>query len=122
MRSKEGESVMGMAPCSRKMRALDVLIQQVASFDTLVLIRGESGSGKEVVARKIHEYSDRAGNPFIPVNCGAIPADLLESELFGHVRGAFSGAVNERSGKFELADGGTRRWVAEESEALEEEE
>ena len=107
MRSKEGESVMGMAPCSRKMRALDVLIQQVASFDTLVLIRGESGSGKEVVARKIHEYSDRAGNPFIPVNCGAIPADLLESELFGHEKGAFTGAVATRKGRFEMAESGT---------------
>ena len=107
MESKEGVSAGGIAPCSRTMRALDVLIQQVASFDTLVLIRGESGSGKEVVARKIHEYSDRAGKPFIPVNCGAIPADLLESELFGHEKGAFTGAVATRKGRFEMAEGGT---------------
>ncbi len=92
---------------SRLMRALEVLIQQVAGFDTLVLIRGESGSGKEVVARKIHQYSDRADKPFVPVNCGAIPADLLESELFGHEKGAFTGAIANRQGRFEMAEGGT---------------
>lgn len=92
---------------SRTMRALDILIKQVAEFDTLVLIRGESGSGKEVVARKIHQCSDRANQPFVPVNCGAIPADLLESELFGHEKGAFTGAVASRQGRFEMAEGGT---------------
>ena len=96
----------GPAP-SRIMRALDILIKQVAEFDTLVLIRGESGSGKEVVARKIHQCSDRADKPFIPVNCGAIPADLLESELFGHEKGAFTGAIASRQGRFEMAEGGT---------------
>ncbi|WP_296436463.1 sigma-54 dependent transcriptional regulator [Zhongshania sp.] len=92
---------------SKAMRDLDELISQVSSFDTLVLIRGESGSGKEVVARRIHEASSRAGKAFIPVNCGAIPADLLESELFGHEKGAFTGAIATRQGRFELAEGGT---------------
>ena len=81
---------------SSAMTALDALIKQVAGFNTLVLIRGESGSGKEVVARRIHSTSSRAEMPFVPVNCGAIPADLLESELFGHEKGAFTGAVATR--------------------------
>lgn len=99
--------VAGKTMESVAMRGLDELISQVSSFDTLVLIRGESGSGKEVVARRIHEASPRAGNAFIPVNCGAIPADLLESELFGHEKGAFTGAIATRQGRFELAEGGT---------------
>lgn len=89
------------------MRQLKTLIEQVSAFDTLVLIRGESGSGKEVVARELHQRSPRANKPFIPVNCGAIPADLLESELFGHEKGAFTGAVASRKGRFEMAEGGT---------------
>ncbi len=89
------------------MRQVEELVQQVAAFDTLVLIRGESGSGKEVVARKIHQASSRASRPFVPVNCGAIPADLLESELFGHEKGAFTGAIATRKGRFEMAEGGT---------------
>ncbi|RNL64777.1 sigma-54-dependent Fis family transcriptional regulator [Zhongshania marina] len=89
------------------MRDLDELISQVSTFDTLVLIRGESGSGKEVVARRIHDASPRASKAFVPVNCGAIPADLLESELFGHEKGAFTGAIATRQGRFELAEGGT---------------
>lgn len=92
---------------SAAMRDLDELISQVSTFDTLVLIRGESGSGKEVVARRIHNASPRAGKAFVPVNCGAIPADLLESELFGHEKGAFTGAIATRQGRFELAEGGT---------------
>ncbi|MFQ3199513.1 MAG: sigma-54 specific flagellar transcriptional regulator A [Zhongshania sp.] len=92
---------------SRVMRDLDALISQVATFDTLVLIRGESGSGKEVVARRIHSGSPRTSKVFVPVNCGAIPADLLESELFGHEKGAFTGAIATRQGRFELAEGGT---------------
>jgi len=92
---------------SEPMQALDELINQVSGFNTLVLIRGESGSGKEVVARRIHAASDRAAKPFVPVNCGAIPADLLESELFGHEKGAFTGAVATRKGRFEMAEGGT---------------
>ena len=83
------------------------LISQVAQHDTLVLIQGESGSGKEVVARSVHNASLRRDRPFVPVNCGAIPADLLESELFGHEKGAFTGAISARKGRFELAEGGT---------------
>jgi sigma-54 specific flagellar transcriptional regulator A len=92
---------------SRAMRAVHRLIEQVAPFDTNVLILGESGTGKEMVARHIHELSGRDGHPFVPVNCGAIPADLLESELFGHEKGAFTGALSTRLGRFEFAEGGT---------------
>jgi sigma-54 dependent transcriptional regulator, flagellar regulatory protein len=92
---------------SRAMRAVHRLIEQVAPHDTNVLILGESGTGKEMVARHIHELSGRAGHPFVPVNCGAIPADLLESELFGHEKGAFTGALSTRLGRFEFAEGGT---------------
>ena len=86
---------------------LDRLMRQVAGYDSTVLIRGESGCGKELVARRIHELSGRVRGPFVPVNCGAIPRDLLESELFGHEKGAFTGALTARIGRFELADGGT---------------
>jgi sigma-54 specific flagellar transcriptional regulator A len=92
---------------SRPMRDVHRLIEQVAPFDTNVLILGESGTGKEMVARHVHELSGRAGHPFVPVNCGAIPADLLESELFGHEKGAFTGALTTRLGRFEFAEGGT---------------
>jgi sigma-54 dependent transcriptional regulator, flagellar regulatory protein len=92
---------------SKAMRAVHRLIEQVAPFDTNVLILGESGTGKEMVARHIHELSGRASHPFVPVNCGAIPADLLESELFGHEKGAFTGALSTRLGRFEFAEGGT---------------
>lgn len=83
------------------------LIKQVAPTDVTVLITGESGSGKEIVANEIHRLSKRAGKPFITVNCGAIPEGLIESELFGHVRGSFTGAVETRKGYFEAASGGT---------------
>ena len=89
------------------MRAIHRLVEQVAPFDTNVLILGESGTGKEMVARHVHELSGRSGHPFVPVNCGAIPADLLESELFGHEKGAFTGALTTRVGRFEFAEGGT---------------
>jgi sigma-54 specific flagellar transcriptional regulator A len=88
-------------------RKINRLIDQVAAFDSNVLILGESGTGKEVVARAIHAASPRHARPFIPINCGAIPSELLESELFGHEKGAFTGALNSRKGRFELAEGGT---------------
>jgi sigma-54 dependent transcriptional regulator, flagellar regulatory protein len=83
------------------------MISQVAKSEATVLILGESGTGKEVVASHVHEQSLRANGPFVPVNCGAIPADLLESEIFGHEKGAFTGAITARQGRFELAKGGT---------------
>ncbi|MDP9140063.1 MAG: sigma-54 dependent transcriptional regulator [Pseudomonadota bacterium] len=92
---------------SGAVRRLRKMIEQVASFDTTVLVTGESGTGKEVVARAIHEQSSRRDRPFVAVNCGAIPHELLESELFGHEKGAFTGAITARRGRFEMADGGT---------------
>jgi two-component system response regulator AtoC len=92
---------------SEKMRAVATVIEQVADSDVTVLIRGESGVGKELVARAIHHRSPRRSRPFVKVNCAALPAELLESELFGHERGAFTGAQMTRIGKFEQADGGT---------------
>ena len=92
---------------SAVMRRVRKLIEQVAAFDTTVLVTGESGTGKEVVARAIHERSARREHPFVAVNCGAIPSELLESELFGHEKGAFTGAITARRGRFEMADGGT---------------
>jgi transcriptional regulator with PAS, ATPase and Fis domain len=86
---------------------IQTLIRKVAVTDATVLISGESGTGKELVARQIHTLSPRANGPFIPLNCGAIPAELLESELFGHERGAFTGAVGARHGMFQVASGGT---------------
>ncbi|NKF50216.1 sigma-54-dependent Fis family transcriptional regulator [Shewanella sp. WXL01] len=83
------------------------LINQVAGSDATVLVLGQSGTGKEVVARNIHYMSERRDGPFIPVNCGAIPPELLESELFGHEKGSFTGAISARKGRFELAEGGT---------------
>lgn len=83
------------------------LVDQVAGSDATVLVLGETGTGKEVIARNIHERSDRRDGPFVPVNCGAIPEELIESELFGHEKGAFTGAVTSRPGRFELAEGGT---------------
>lgn len=92
---------------SEPMQQVRFLIEQVASTAANVLILGESGTGKEVVARNIHNLSDRNKAPFVPVNCGAIPPDLLESELFGHEKGAFTGAISTRKGRFEMAEGGT---------------
>ena len=83
------------------------LVTKVASTEATVLLQGESGTGKEVIARLVHDCSERANGPFVPVNCGAIPGELLESELFGHEKGAFTGAVSARKGRFELAEGGT---------------
>ncbi len=92
---------------SRATRRINRMIEQVADTDATVLILGESGTGKEVVARKLHYHSSRRGQPFVPVNCGAIPSELLESELFGHEKGAFTGAISSRQGRFEMAEGGT---------------
>ena len=92
---------------SQGIEEVRTLISQVANTQANVLILGESGTGKEVTARSIHEISARREGPFVPVNCGAIPADLLESELFGHEKGAFTGAISTRKGRFEMAQGGT---------------
>src|SRR5207244_11029523 len=83
------------------------LVQRVAPTDATVLIQGESGTGKEVIAKAVHHASARASRPFVAVNCGAVPETLLESELFGYVRGAFTGAAGTNPGLFEEADGGT---------------
>ena len=98
------QGLVGKSEWIRKVRSA---MAKVADRDVNVLITGESGTGKEVVARNLHENSHRKDAPFVPVNCGAIPTDLLESELFGHEKGAFTGAVNSRKGRFELAEGGT---------------
>ncbi len=96
-----------LAGASTEMRRLYALLERVASTDTTVLVTGETGTGKDVVARSIHAASRRAAGPFVPIDCGAIPESLFESELFGHVRGAFSGAIADRRGVFEEANGGT---------------
>ncbi len=97
-------SLVGQSQAIQRVRHM---MGQVANTEVSVLITGESGTGKEVVARNLHLNSARAERPFVPINCGAIPRELLESELFGHEKGAFTGAVSTREGRFELADGGT---------------
>jgi len=96
--------VVGEHPLIEK---IGQLVRKVATTEATILIMGESGTGKELIARAVHALSNRAERPFIPVNCGAIPAELLESEMFGHERGAFTGAVGQRAGMFQLANGGT---------------
>jgi transcriptional regulator with PAS, ATPase and Fis domain len=96
----------GIVARSPAMLRIVHLVETLHRSDATVLVTGESGTGKEVVARALHRQSQRRGGPFIAVNCGALPGDLLESELFGHVRGAFTGAVRDRAGRFELAEGG----------------
>jgi len=92
---------------SRKIQHVHHLMEQVADMDVTVLITGESGTGKEVVARNLHYHSSRRDHPFVPLSCRAVPADLLESELFGHEKGVFPGAISARTGRLELAEGGT---------------
>jgi sigma-54 specific flagellar transcriptional regulator A len=107
--SKLGSSALfrSLVGTSEQMAQVRFLIEQVAKTPASVLVLGESGTGKEVVARNIHNLSERSAGTFVPVNCGAIPAELLESELFGHEKGAFTGAISTRKGRFELAEGGT---------------
>jgi sigma-54 specific flagellar transcriptional regulator A len=97
----------GLVGDSDAMRQVRVLMGQVAESDATVLVTGESGTGKEVVARSLHQASARRAGPFVPINCGAIPGELLESELFGHEKGAFTGALDTKKGRFELAHTGT---------------
>jgi len=97
----------GILTRSARMQEVLRMIERVAPTDSSVLVLGESGTGKELVARAIHERSTRAGRPFVPIHCGALPREVLESELFGHEKGAFTGAVNAKPGLIELADGGT---------------
>lgn len=103
----ETHSFFGIIGKHQRMRDLYETIEELAEVDVPVLIQGESGTGKELVAKAIHAKSARISKPFVPVNCGALPETLLESELFGHVKGAFTGAIRNKRGRFELADGGT---------------
>jgi DNA-binding NtrC family response regulator len=106
-RLKKYEGAGEIITANPKMRALFETLKQVAATSASVLIEGESGTGKQLVAASVHYMSPRADNPFIEINCGAIPVNLLESELFGHEKGAFTGAVHTKKGKFELAGNGT---------------
>jgi DNA-binding NtrC family response regulator len=98
------DNIIGQSDEIRKVLSM---VERVADSDSTVLITGESGTGKELIAKAIHYNSPRSTKPFVPINCGAIPAELLESELFGHVKGAFTGAIANRIGRFDLASGGT---------------
>lgn len=100
----KGSSIIGETPQIQEIKAM---IEKVAPSDARVLITGGNGSGKELVARSLHEFSNRSKMPYIEVNCAAIPTELIESELFGHEKGAFTSAVKDKKGKFELASGGT---------------
>ena len=102
--SRRFEQIIGMSPA---LEAVLEQVEQVAPTDSTVLIQGETGTGKELIARATHNLSSRGGRPFIKLNCAAIPFDLLESELFGHEKGAFTGAIAQKIGRFEMADKGT---------------
>jgi formate hydrogenlyase transcriptional activator len=102
--SRRFERILGMSPA---LEAVLEQVEQVAPTDSTVLIQGETGTGKELIARAVHNLSSRCGRPFIKLNCAAIPFDLLESELFGHEKGAFTGAIAQKIGRFEMADKGT---------------
>lgn len=103
MHNRECQQLVGN---SKAIEKINLMIDQVADTTASVLILGDSGTGKEVIARNIHAQSSRSDKPFVPINCGAIPSELLESELFGHEKGAFTGAISSRQGRFELAEGG----------------
>ncbi|MBW2397615.1 MAG: sigma-54-dependent Fis family transcriptional regulator, partial [Deltaproteobacteria bacterium] len=107
LQTAEGFDTVHSIQHDDKMRAVRDVVEQVADTDITVLIRGESGTGKEVVARNLHEQSDPRGRPFVKVNCAALPSELLESELFGFEKGAFTGAQKRKLGKFEYANHGT---------------
>lgn len=107
LRRKAGEKTYQMVGQSAAMKQVREMIVRVAPTDARVLICGENGTGKELVARAIHQNSKRAGGPFVEVNCAAIPSELIESQLFGHEKGSFTSAIKTRKGDFELADGGT---------------
>jgi len=107
LRLQKRDESNALIGASETMRAIGRLIDEVASSDVTVLIEGESGTGKEIVARSIHFKGARREGPFISVNCAALPEQLLEAELFGHAKGAFTGAINTKPGRFQLADGGT---------------
>ncbi len=104
LQKQREQSILGTSPQIQTVRDI---IKKVADTDSTVLILGESGTGKELVAKELHRQSSRSGNPFIPINCGAIPEELLESELFGYEKGAFTGAIATKIGRFEAADKGT---------------
>ena len=103
-RARRFEQIVGNSPA---LRTVLEQVERVAAADSTVLIQGETGTGKELIAHAIHNASPRSGHPLIKLNCAAIPFDLLESELFGHERGAFTGAIAQKIGRFELADKGT---------------
>jgi len=106
-RAAETEGLGDLVGAGKAMRDVFDLIREIATTDVAVLITGESGTGKEVAARTIHSMSRRAAAPFVAINCAAIPAELMESEIFGHEKGAFTGAIGQRQGCFEMAHGGT---------------
>ena len=113
------EGFQGVIGKSRAMSGILKLIERVADSDSTVLINGETGTGKGLIAKAIHTISYRKNKPFVAINCGAIPENLLESELFGHVKGAFTGATAPKCGKFEVAHGGTLKVATFFGDALE---
>jgi sigma-54 specific flagellar transcriptional regulator A len=104
MRSSTSIPIIGQSPAIESLRQL---VRAIAASSSTALVTGESGTGKELVAQALHQQGPRASGPFVPINCGAIPRELIESELFGHRKGTFTGAVSDRMGRFELANGGT---------------